>query len=226
MAPNPLAGKPLRYLIGADSAGPGHDGEITVVPYGDPPVRHGISIGYCNLFDEENTGRYKPYLHDSDTAEDYDEGQIDPRGPGWGKNLNEQFSLRKRQLFEYIELDNADAYSIFDVIGAINLAGTYGLKVIAKNPGLKSGSAAKAYVAHLNIHGVIVERGAGLPGDMDALRIAAGKPDLPVWFVAFGTGRGWADKVVKAAAGYCNMGVTYSRRGEYGSSEDILKPHA
>ena len=103
------------------------------------PARHGVSIAYCNLFDEHNTGHYGPYLHSSDTAAEYNEGQIDPRGPGWEKNLREQFERRRNQGFEYIELDNPDAYSIKDVIGAIDLAASYGLKVIAKNPGLMEG---------------------------------------------------------------------------------------
>ena len=110
------------------------------------PVKHGISIAYCNLFDENKTGKYGPYLNSSDTAKQYNEGQIDPRGPGWEKNLREQFARRKNAGFEYIELDNPDAYTIKDVIGAIELAETYGLKVIAKNPGLMGGSAAAAYV--------------------------------------------------------------------------------
>jgi hypothetical protein len=43
------------------------------------------------------------------------------------------------------------------------------------------------YLAHANVYGVIVERGAGGPAEMDALRQKAGKPDLPVWFVALVT---------------------------------------
>jgi hypothetical protein len=172
---NPLAGKPLRYLIGTDSPGPGRDDEVTVVSYDTTrPAKYGISIAYGNLFDERNTGRYGPYLLTSDTATQYGEGQIDPRGPGWEKNLREQLARRRQQGFEYIELDNSDAYSIKDVIGAIELAASYGLKVIAKNPGLMRG--ATAYVAHPNIHGTIVEKGAGGPADMDALRRKAGKP--------------------------------------------------
>src|SRR5262249_42738534 len=187
---NPLAGKPLRYLIGADSSGPGHDGAVTVVSYDTTrPAQRGISIAYGNLFDEHNTGRYGPYLHTSDTAAQYNEGQIDPRGPGWEKNLREQFTRRKKQGFEYIELDNADAYAISDVTGAIELAASHGLKVIAKNPGLLKGILSQdgrerpdvlsqdgrkrpdvAYVAHPNIHGVIVEKDAGRPADMEALR--------------------------------------------------------
>jgi hypothetical protein len=221
---NALAGKPLRYLIGASSSGPGHDDEVTVVSYtASTPVRHGISIAYCNLFDETNSGKYGPYLKTSDTAAQYNEGQIDPGGPGWEKNLREQFERRKRQGFEYIELDNPDAYAIKDVIGAIDLAATYGLKVIAKNPKLMEGGAA-SYVAHPNIHGIIVERGAGNPDDMEALRRKAGKPDLPVWFVAFGAGRAWAGTIANAAKRYRGMGVTYSSAGEYGNAIDILPP--
>jgi hypothetical protein len=218
-----LAGKPLRYLIGADAPGKGADDEVTVVSYGAQPAKRGISIAYCNLFDERNTGRYGPYLHTSGTAKQYNEGQIDPHGPGWERNLREQFERRKSQGFEFIELDNADAYSVKDVIGAIELAASYGLKVIAKNPLLLE-SGAKPYVAHANVHGIIVERGAGGADEHDALRRKVGKPDLPTWFVSFGSGRSWANGVAGAAKHYRNMGVTYSSAGEYGNSIDVLTP--
>jgi hypothetical protein len=120
---NILEGNPLRYLIGADATGPGREEEVTVASYGAAPAKYGISIGYCNLFDEHNTGRYGPYLHKSDTAAQYNEGQIDPRGPGWDKNLRNQFDRRRKQGFAYIELDNTDAYAVHDVLGAIELAG-------------------------------------------------------------------------------------------------------
>lgn len=224
---NPLAGKLLRYLIGADSPGTGHDGEITMVPYGEPPVPRGISAGYCNLFDEQNTGRYGPYLRDSDTAKEYDEGQIDPRGPGWNKNLTEQFWKRRHQGFNYIELDNPDAYSFIPVESVINIAADYGLKVIAKNPGLfEREYDQRAFVRHPNIYGIICEKGAGSARSMDDLRRNAGKTELPVWFVAFGDGRIWANKVAKTAKNYHNMGVTYSAHGEYTDSIDILKPRS
>jgi hypothetical protein len=223
LAGNPLAGKPLRYLIGTDAAGAGHDSEVTVLSYNaTAPVKRGISIAYGNLFDERNTGQYGPYLHTSDTAKQYNEGQIDPRGPGWDKNLREQFERRKKQGFEYIELDNPDAYSAKDVISAIDLAASYGLKIIAKNPLLVKG--AVAYMAHPNVHGAIVEKGAGNPKEMDALRKKAGKPALPVWFVAFGSGRSWAGSIADAAKQYRHMGVTYSSAGEYGNAIDIVPP--
>jgi hypothetical protein len=219
-----LTGKALRYLIGTDSSGPGRDDEVTAVSYSaTTPFKRGISIAYCNLFDERNTGKYGPYLHTSDTAAQYHEGQIDPRGPGWTKNLREQFEQRRKQGFEYIELDNPDAYSIKDVIGAIDLAAAYGLKVIAKNPLLLE-SGATWYVAHPNVYGIIVEHGAGGADGLDALRRKAGKPTLPAWFVAFGAGRAWASSVAIAAKHYRNMGVTYSSAGEYGNAIDILPP--
>ena len=182
---NPLAGKALRYLIGAD-AGYAIDPEaVTEVGYDAPKPPTGTCIAYCNLFDEKNTGRYRPYLHSSDTAAQYREGQIDPRGPGWDRNLREQFERRRRQGFRYVELDNPDAYRVRDVLRAVDLAASYGFEVIAKNPLLLDDDPL-AYVAHRAVVGVIVEQGAGSPQEMDALRRRAGKPDLPVWFVAFG----------------------------------------
>src|SRR5262249_40898036 len=120
-----------------------------------------------------------------------------------------------------IELDNADAYGVKDVIGAIELAATYGLKVIAKNPSLLE-AGATPYVAHPNVHGIIVERGAGNAAKLDALRRKAGKPNLPTWFVSFGGGRDWGNGVANAEKNYRNMGVTYSSTGEYGNSIDVL----
>jgi hypothetical protein len=151
------------------------------------------------------------------------EGQIDPAGPGWMKNLNDQFARAKAQGFTYIELDNPDAYDVADVVGAVARAETYGLKVVAKNPGLVEGDR-KSYVAHRNVVGIIVEKDAGTPDEMDALRRSAGKPTLPVWFVAFGGGKAWADKTAQAAGKYRNMGVTYSTKGEYANATDVLVP--
>jgi hypothetical protein len=103
---------------------------------------------------------------------------------------------------------------------------SFGLKVIAKNPGLVEGDC-KSYVAHPNVVGIIVEKDAGTPDEMEALRKGAGKPTLPVWFVAFGKGKGkeWADKTAAAAAKYKNMGVTYSTKGEYKDAADVLLPN-
>jgi hypothetical protein len=73
-----------------------------------------------NLFDEKNSGRYGPYLEPSDTAMQYSEGQIDPRGDGWRRNVTEQLVRAKAQGFAYIGWDNADAYTSDDLLGYRN----------------------------------------------------------------------------------------------------------
>lgn len=235
---NPLVGKPLCYRIGApaDSVGvrSGTDDTITEGPYDTTyPTRNGKSISYGNFLDQRdsyngntNTGDYGPYLSQTGTAKDYGEGVIDPRGPGWSKNLRQQFEMRTRQGFEYIELDNPDAYSIEDVISAIGFAENFGLRVIAKNPLLMEGGARK-YVAHPNVYGIIVECGDVDPQSVDDLRRAVGKIDLPVWFVAFERGDKWAHRCADLInqKGYKNMGVTYSPHGEYIDVEHIVRPH-
>ncbi len=231
MSDNELEGLPLDYLIGADGSGTGIEGRIREVSYDSRvPPEKGLAVKYCNLFnekyDEQNAEQraiYGPYLHDSDTAQQYDEGQIDPRGPGWDRNLREQFTRAKDGGFLYVELDNPDAYSSMNVIGAVDVAQEHVLRVIAKNP-LACNWNPKSYIAHSNVYGVIVERGAGNPDDMHKLRVSAGKPTLPVWFVTFGHGKVYAHGLTLTARHHYNMGVTYSRVGEYGSSEDILRP--
>jgi hypothetical protein len=219
-------------MIGANNPGKGNADEVVEVGYDwEKPVPGCISIAYCNLFNEKYSeqsrkerAEYGPYLKSSDTAADYGEGQIDPRGPGWRRNLTEQFERRRKQGFEYIELDNPDAYSVADVVAAVELAESYGLKVIAKNPGLMGGEPLP-YVAHRNVCGIIVEKGAGDAHEMDALRRRAGKPDMPVWFVFFdarkeGAGKKAAGEAAKSAQHYSGIHVTYSPRGEYTHSVD------
>jgi hypothetical protein len=111
---------------------------------------------------------------------------------------------------------------------AINLADFYGLKVIAKNPGLGcAGEDADPVLAHPNIFGVIVEKGAGTPASMNAMRCQAGRPLLPAWFVFFGRGldrcRTTANMI--KAARFANMAATYSNRGEYCSCIDYRLPN-
>jgi hypothetical protein len=230
---SPLSGKKLRYMIGTDNPGKGNADEVIEVGYDcEEPVVGCVSIAYCNLFNEKYSeqsrnerAQYAPYLKSSDTAADYGEGQIDPRGEGWNRNLTEQFARRKQQGFEYIELDNPDAYSVADVVGAVELAQSYGLKVIAKNPGLMEGDPLP-YVGHRNIHGIIVEKGAGSAPEMEELRRRAGKADLPVWFVFFDkrkgadAGKKAAEQAAAAARQYSGMHVSYSPGGEYTHSVD------
>jgi hypothetical protein len=226
-----LEGKQLRYLIGGDDNHPGKDGEIIEFSFdAEEPPKRGIGVKYCNLFDEKydskkKKGDFGPYLTGTDVSEKYGEGMIDPKGGGWAKNLDEQFKRAKAQGFLYIELDNPDAYDVAHVVGAVAHAESFGLKVIAKNPGLVDGDR-KSYVAHRNVVGIIVEKDAGTPDEMEALRKSAGKPTLPVWFVAFGKGKAWADKAAADAAKFKHMGVTYSTKGEYKDAADVLVPVA
>jgi len=195
---SPLAGLKLRYVIGKNSDD-GADGVITEVGYDAPARPIGVGIKYCNLFDEKKSGRFGPYMRDTDTSAQYHEGHIDPKGPGFRANLVEQFARAKAQGFEYVELDNPDAYSVSDVLGAIELAATYGLKVIAKNP-RSMDEDATPIIAHPNVYGIIVEKGAGTARQMHELRTRALKPDLPVWFVSFGSGRSWALSIAREIA--------------------------
>lgn len=226
---NPLAGRSMRYLIGADADKVTIQPEsITVLPYDyEKPIRNpDYAAGYCNLFWQKDAPDAAPYLKSTDTAKDYGERVIDPKGAGWEKNLRWQFGRWKKLGAIYVELDNADAYTLQDVIGAIELASTFDLKVFAKNP-ILMGSGAIRYLAHPNIFGAIVEKDNDINAThLDALRRNAGKPDIPVWFVAFEAGERWAKRQADLINqhDYRNMGVSYSPRGEYSTVEHILRP--
>jgi len=225
---NELGGMPMDYLIGNGNPQKGTKDRITVVGYDINLLpSNGIGVGYCNLFEEAGrTGRFGPYLSDSDTAREYGEGQIDPRGAGWMRNLSEQFRRRQKSGFRYVELDNPDAYHTADVNMAVSTASEYGLMVLAKNPHICEPDPA-SYLEHHNVYGAIVERDAGDPIEMDILRRRANKPYLPVWFIFFGSkGKAAAKKTAETIKhhGYRNMGVTFSDKGEYGSSQEILAP--
>src|SRR5262245_9433963 len=220
---NPLSGKRLRYLIGANHPGDGKDNEITEPMYGLPKVARGVSIAYGNLFHElysEQGPIYAPYLDDTDTSAEYGEGVIDPNGGGWERNLRDQFQRMQRDGFTVCELDNTDAYDCSGVLGEVELAQSYGLGSVAKNPLITEEP--NRYVAHPSIVGAIVEKGAGTPAEMESLRHTAGKPDLPVWFVFFGKNEDLAERTADQAAQFPNMFVTISTVGEYRNSVDVL----
>jgi hypothetical protein len=104
--------------------------------------------------------------------------------------------------------------------------------VLAKNPGLGNpwGEDHVAVVRHPNVVGIICEHGAGSAMSMHSLRCFAGKPELPVRFVAYGDragGEAWAHAIAKEIEryGYRDMGVTYcAGPREYASSVDIVRP--
>src|SRR5271166_1753896 len=163
-------------------------------------------------------------VHD-DIYKQYSEGRPDPAGPGFVRNITEQLDRCKQLGHTLVEEDNPDSYPLDAVKLGIDLAQQRGLGVIAKNPWLMK-DGALSYVQHGNVFGIIVEKDCGTPAQMDGLRRDAGKPALPVWFVSYGDGRDWAARTAQQiqAGGYRNMGVTYSREGEYMSSMDILTP--
>jgi hypothetical protein len=218
----------LNYEIGVDGPYTGQDGRVTEVNYDAArPALKGQSIGYCNLFDETMSGMYAPYLHDSGTAQEYGEGEIDPRGPGWLRNINTQAARRMRQGFDVLEWDNPDAYGAAVAISVLEHCwDQFEMYAVAKNPIIVEGDHV-AYVAHHTVLGCIVESGAGSVAGMEALRRAAGKPTLPVWFVCFGASqKRWGDTHAAniRTAGLVNMGVTWSPVGEYTSVQDLMVP--
>lgn len=231
--PSPLYGKPLIYLIGASSfrAIPG---SVVEPAYGWNVVGTEDKIAYCNLFNEGYADQSEferaalgPYLHDSDTAAEYDEGQLDPAGSGFDKNITAQFERARGMSYKFAELDNPDAYSIGVVQEVVTKAHSYGLGIIAKNPALTNG--ALQFIAHPNVFGVIVERGAGMPAQYNAWRLQAHKDGLlPIWFVFDGhdgDSQQCAGQI--QAGGFKGMGVTYSTGREkngYNDSHTVLLP--
>lgn len=223
---SPLTGI-LRYLIAVEDQIAGRDGEIIEVGYDGPRPRRGRAVRYCNLYDQ--VGKYGPYLKGTDTADKYDERVVDPNGTGWPALLADQCHSALAAGFTEIEWDNPDGYDKAPVMEAIAYAASRGLKIWAKNP-TSCGWYPTDYVKHPAVVGIIVERGAGNPSDMDELRKAAGKPHLPVYFVGFRSaredGRAWVANTASAirSGGYRAMGVTLSPDGEYTSSADVLVP--
>lgn len=231
---SPLYGKSLVYLLGSPaSTFRPIPGSVVEPPYEQNVLNTDDKIAYCNLFNENygdqsaaERAALGPYLHTSDTAEQYGEGQIDPRGPGWVKNIDSQFVLARDRRFKYVELDNPDAYSIGTVMEVVTLAHSYGLGVIAKNPVLTKG--ALQFMAHGNVFGVIVERDAGTPAAYDDLRKRARKDGkLPVWFVFDGKDGAAECAAAIRAGGFKGMGVTYStgrERNGYNDCHTVLLP--
>ena len=180
----------------------------------------------------DNTGMIGPYRRPTPTALEYGEGVPDQEGEGYRRNIVAQLDLRGIQHITLCEIDNPDAYPLASVLLAIDWATGRGIQVLAKNPGVSNlwQEDSTAVVAHPNVVGIIVERGAGTAHGMHALRQRAGKPELPVRFVSYDDGAGgedWANAIAReiTAQGYRDMGVTYcSALREYASSSDVLRP--
>lgn len=217
--------KPFRYLI-LNETDPGVAGAVTEVGFKGVLPQLGDGIGYCNALDQNGNREFGPYLKREGTAADYGEDIPDPAGPGFEANLRDQFEHWKKQGCGEVEIDNPDSFPLAANERAYAWATEYGFKVAVKNPWLRGpdGSNGAALLKRPECSRIISEKGAGSPVDLQTMRVAAGKPDLPVHFVAFGDGKNWAQQVANqiAASGYRNMTVSYSSNGEYGSVEDLL----
>jgi lysozyme family protein len=221
-----MVAMPLRYLIAIDDQLAGHSNEIIEVGYDGPKPTVGPAVRYANLYDQTGTGKYGPYLTGTDTASQYDERVVDPKGAGWGQLLSDQCASAQAAGFDTIEWDNPDGYAQAAVLSAVDFAADHGLKVLAKNPLICDWDPVP-YVGHAAVVGIVVEKDDGAtPAAYDDLRKKAGKPELPIWFVAFkdrhDDGTVWATSVAKEAAKYSSMWVTMSSDGEYTSSVDVL----
>lgn len=221
---------PLRYLIGADAARiAGSADHLTMLPYDTTarPGGGGIYMLYGNLLDElYDERRYPPYAKQGQTAEEWHEGQISPSGAGWHRNLDDQFAKAKRLNVAAIELDNADSYHMPDILDALDRARAAGCLVVAKNPLLVEENNTR-YLEHPSIIGAICEAGSGTCDGMQALRLQADKPTLPVWWVGNAGDRPWCRKRRDAiiTRNYLEMGVTWCPSPEdYSQSVDILMP--
>lgn len=134
-------------------------------------------------------------------------------------DLSQQFTFAARDGFRFIELDYVDSLSLGEIQSAATEAHEYGLGVIAKNP------QALQIIAHPNVFGVIVERGAGSPLAYDTLRHAARKDGLlPVWFVFQGEEGSAACAAQIREHRLKGMGVTCSKNVGYSDSYTVLLP--
>lgn len=222
---------PMQYLLGVDNPA-GLVGYITMCSFDTQvPPRLGMAAWYVNLYVEEGElPEYGPYRRKTGTAGQYNEGVPIFSGAGFKKNLHRQLDKVVRLGGKYIELDNRDAYSndeYLDTLDWIQQEYPQIKGVFCKNPDDSdlSPDPVKLLKHRLSV-GVIVERGETFPQHIEAWRKAAGKPNLPVWFVAYGYGIVWAgicaDSIKKN--NYKCMGVSHSNKGEYGNSVDVYSP--
>lgn len=234
-------GKPLGYLIGADAQGirprPNY---VLEFPYDTPKYLkyfEGIYrpvIGYINALDEEMAngknifgppGRYGPYVH-GDTAGDWNEGQMVPGSHGWTCCLVDQFNRWKPLLPDAVEIDNLDSYPLRFVLTMFDMAADFGFKVIAKNPLNVEGPHA-VILSHKAVVGMIIEANCGTCDQAQDLRLTAGKPDLPVWFVSNRAEKHWADQRVRALnheSPWKNMSVSWCESSDDYSTFMALQP--
>jgi uncharacterized protein (TIGR02594 family) len=218
---NPLAC--VRYAIGAKTTIVNIPERVTMYGY---DVVDAPSAKYVNLFSEhDEASEYAPYLPKTDTARQYGEGVPDPARGGFWHNLDDQLDRALIGRAKLVETDNRDAYRNAVVLKVFDRVASRGLRVICKNPGMSDHDEdSTELLKPAVVASAIIEEGDVTPGQFHRMRVAAGRPELPVTFVSFGSGRSWALGCAAeiSAAGYVNMGVTYDRAGEYGGDDEIV----
>lgn len=215
----------FRYKI-LKTSDPGEDGVVTELGYGatEPPAK-GRGVKYINIRKEKVAPECGPYLviENDDIEAKYGEPAPDPERKGFWDNLRRQLEASAK--FREYEPDNLDTYNASVALLVFNGVAQHG-NIWAKNVALVDGNK-QALFEHHAVVGAIAEKDKkNTPEFYHNLRVAAGKPDLFVQFVAYGDGRNWAQEIAQRikANDYRNMGVSYSSEGEYGNAEVILLP--
>lgn len=226
---SPFTNKRLRYLI-ADDAAEGAEGAITEPGYSSEAKPAGVALRYGNLRDQvspleqrkRNEGLYGPYLPPDDISDEYPEPAPVARSGGAWRLIDEQIAAAKG--WDGIEWDNIDTYNSAYALEVFDRTWVKDLPVAVKNP-LNVRGDPKALIRHPATQIAIVEKGAGSPAAMHDLLKAAGK-SIPVRYVARQHEREWAQETAQAilAGGYPDFAVTWSDKGEYGGTVDILLP--
>lgn len=224
---------PLRYLIALDSdPWPGEQaGAITVLGYKCEARPTGIFFDYGNVRDQEGGRKYSPYDPDKDNDDigrpkeqgGYGEPAPVPGGDGFVRLIDKQIASAKALKADGKDWDNIDTWTVPDALWVFDRTWAAGLQVAVKNPILVKGGDRSKLLSHPAAAFSIVEKDAGWPHEMDALRKQAGKPDMPVRFTFREGEREEADRCAAEAKNYTDMGVTISK-GEYASVEHILLP--
>jgi hypothetical protein len=230
MSQEELYGLSLRYLIGGWDDDPSIEPETDVIyEFGfdvQRPSRSSmLAIKYGNLLDQSKTDRYGPYLVPTGNALAFNLKVPDPKKTGYYLNIHSQLELAQKFGYKLIEWDNPDNenFVLFDLKRAIDVAMTYKIGVIFKNPGLIKFDITPL-IAHPNVFGMIVEENCGIVPALDKLRRDAKKPLLPIWFVSYGSSDQWAQDIATEARRFFHMGVTHSYNGRYNQSLDVFKP--
>lgn len=224
---------PLRYKIGIDNP-PGEAGVITMCSFKTTHAPSTLAAWYLNIYVEEGElAAYGPYRDKTDTADQYDEGVPVFGTTGFWKNIDRQLAKITRLGGKYIETDNRDAYRNSDILKLFDYIAKHRLKIFLKNPGMSDFEEdSTELMRHPAVVGAIIEKGSITPGTLHAMRIAVGKPQLPLWFVSFNDGKGglnWAQQCAQQilASQITYAGVTYSGgEEEYDTSRDVLIPIA